>query len=245
MTGLVRNEWRKLRRERGLWFALLLHLAPWIMVAVAAAVGATADGPSRYFILHNQSMLVTGLVACVVTSIAFQVELGNRTWFDWLTLPHGAARLITAKLIAVAAVLAAFIAVSTSLMVTMMLFSGAGSQIWRMTAAYLTLQIGTFAVMVAVSAALCVLTRHAVVVSIIGAALGMMTMVVMAADFSWALPTAWPYRLGLSVLEQDYGFAWAGALPSGAAVWAAGVVISLLVAVLCARLPRVINAPLR
>ena len=57
MIRLVRNEWRKLHRERGLWFALALHLAPWVMVTIAALMGVTAVGPRRYFILHNLSLI--------------------------------------------------------------------------------------------------------------------------------------------------------------------------------------------
>ncbi|QUL78743.1 ABC transporter permease [Brevibacterium sp. SMBL_HHYL_HB1] len=245
MTHLVLNEWRKLRREKGLWFALALHLAPWAMVTIAALIGATATGPSRYFILHNQSMLVTGLVACVVTSIAFHVELGNRTWFDWLTQPQGATRLVTAKLLSIATILASFVALSTVLMIVLMLSSGARTEIWRMTIAYLTLQCGTFAVMVALSAVLCVLTRNVVIVNIMGVGVGMATMVVMGADFSWALPTAWPYRLGLTLLDDGYDFPWNGSLPSGAAIYAACTVLALLIAASFARRPNVINAPMR
>ena len=245
MIRLVRNEWRKLHRERGLWFALALHLAPWVMVTIAALMGVTAVGPRRYFILHNQSMLVTGLVACTVTTIAFHVELANRTWFDWLTNPQGATRLVLAKLTAIAAILISLLALSTVLTIGLMVCSGAGAGIFRMTVAYLTLQCGTFAVMVAISAALCVLTRNVVVVNIIGVALGMVTMVVMGADFSWAIPTAWPYRFGLTLLDQGYDYPWGGALPSGAAVYAACTVFALLITVTCTRQPKVINAPMR
>lgn len=245
MTRLVHNEWCKLRREKGLWFALALHLSPWAMVTTAALMGVTAAGPSRYFILHNQSMLITGLVACLITSIAFHVELGNRTWFDWLTQPQGASRLVLAKLLTVAAILAAFVLLSTVLMIGLMLCSDARAGIWRMTLAYLCLQCGTFTVMVAVSAAACILTRNVVVVNIMGVAVGMVSMVVMGADFSWALPTVWPYRFGLTVLDQGYGYAWPGALPGGAAVFATCTVLALLVTVWCARQPKVINASTR
>ena len=245
MTHLVRNEWRKIRRERGLWFALVLHLSPWVMVAVAAVMGVTATGPSRYYILHNQSMIVTGMVACVVTSIAFHVELGNRTWFDWLTQPQGTTRLIVAKLLAVAAILTAFVTLSTMLMVALMVMSGARAGIWRMIIAYLALQCGTFAVVVALSAAFCVLTRNVVVVNITGVAVGMVTMVLMGADFSWVLPTAWPYRLGLTLLDESYAYPWSGALPSGAVVYATCALVALFVTTHCARQPKVINAPMR
>lgn len=245
MIRLIHNEWHKIRRERGLWFALALHLAPWVMVTIAAVIGATATGSSRYFILHNQSMLVTGLVGCVVTSVGFHVELGNRTWFDWLTQPHGATRLVIAKLLVIAAILATFVAVSTVLMIALMLSSGARTEIWQMTFAYLVLQGGTFLVMVPLSAALCVLTRNIVVVNIIGVGLGMATMVVMAADFSWALPTAWPYRFGLRLLDESYAFPWNGALASGAAVYATCTVLAFLITILSARRPKVINAPMR
>ncbi|MEL4358001.1 MULTISPECIES: ABC transporter permease [unclassified Luteococcus] len=245
MMHLIGNEWRKLRREKGLWFALALHLSPWAMVAIASLMGVTSAGRSRYFILHNQSMLVTGLVACLVTTIAFHVELANRTWFDWLTLPQGATRLILAKLAVITAVLAAFLAASTALMAGLMVCSGAGAGIFRMTIAYLALQCGTFAVMVAVSAALCVLTRNVVVVNIVGVALGMVTAVVMGADFSWALPTAWPYRLGLTVLDESYDYPWHGALTSGTAVHAACTALALVISTSCARRPVVINAPMR
>ena len=245
MIRLIYIEWQKLRRERGLWFALALHLTPWMMVTIAALIGATTTGPSLYFILHNQSMLVTGIVACVVTSVGFHVELSNRTWFDWLTQPHDTTRLVMAKLFAIATILASFVALSTALMIGLMLSNGARTEIWQMIFAYLTLQGGIFLVMVFLSAALCVLTRNVVMVNIMGVGVSMATMVVMSADFAWALPTAWPYRIGLTLLGKDYGFPWGGALAGGVAAYTACTVLVLLITVSLARRPKVINAPMR
>ncbi|MEL4504522.1 hypothetical protein AAEX63_06100 [Luteococcus sp. H138] len=67
----------------------------------------------------------------------------------------------------------------------------------------------------------------------------------MGADFSWALPTAWPYRFGLSVLDEGYAYPWDGALASGAAVHVACTVLALVIATTSARRPAVINAPMR
>lgn len=47
MVQLIHNELRKLRRERSLWFALALHLAPWVMVAVASLMGVGGRVPER------------------------------------------------------------------------------------------------------------------------------------------------------------------------------------------------------
>lgn len=245
MIELVGNEWSKLRRERALWFALILHLSPWGMVTIAALMDAIGPGPSRYFVFHNQSMLVTALVACVVTSIAFHVELSNRTWFDWLTYPQGAKRLIAAKMITVGAILACFVAITATLMVGLMLASGVRPGTWQMVIAYLSLQCGIFVLVVAISAALCLLTRNVVVVNIIGVAISMVTMVLMGADFSWAVPTVWPYRLGLTLVDTSYAYPWQGALLAGAAVYSFCVAIAYLTAVLCSLRPRTINAPMR
>lgn len=245
MVQLIHNELRKLRRERSLWFALALHLAPWVMVAVASLMGVGGTGSSGYFILHNQSMLVTGLVACVVTSIGFHVELTNRTWFDWLIQPQGASRLVVAKLLTIGVILAFFVAISVALMVGLMVGSGVRSGLDRMVVAYLGLQCGTFVLMVAIAAAVCLLTRNVVVVNIVGVAIGMVTMVLMGAEFSWAVPTVWPYRLGLTLLDQEYAYQWPGALPAGGVLYATCTVAALVTATFWARRPRVINASLR
>ncbi len=242
MIVLVRNEWKKMRREWALWFALALHLAPLAMVAVAALMGAIDSGPQRYFILHNQSMLVTGLVACVVTSLAFHVEISNRTWFEWLTQQQGVARLVAAKLVVVALILAVFVALSTVLTVALMAASGVSAELGRMVLAYLCFQAGTLGIMLVFSALICVLSRNVVVVNIVGVAVGMVTMVVMAADFSWAIPTAWAYRMGLVIFDPETGLSSPIALPMGGILFFACTVVMLWVTLMWARRPSVINA---
>lgn len=243
MIRLIRNEWVKTRREWALWLALLLHLAPLGMVVTAALMGAISSDPvQRYFVIHNQSMLVTGIVAGVVTTLAFQVELANRTWFDWLVLPAGPVRLVAAKLLLVWLVLGAFLLVSTAVIAAFLLASGAGDGTWRLVAGHLVMQTGIWVFMSLLAALLCLLTRNVVLVNVVVVGLTLVTIVLMPAEFAWALPTAWPYRAGLVVVDPEYGFEWAAALPLGAAVMAGAVALLATAVCLAARQPRVINA---
>ncbi|MEJ5929122.1 ABC transporter permease [Corynebacterium sp. H128] len=245
MISLIRNEWIKIQKENSLWFAFVLHIAPLFMVLVAAIMKSVRLGSNLYFILYNQSMLVTGLVACVVTSIVFHLEFNNRTWFDWLTQPQGPRRLLVAKVLTGALILACYIAISAVLMLVFLYATGVRDDPARMLCSYLVFQVGTMGVMVAVSAALCVLTRSAVVVNVVGVIVTMVTVVVMAAEFSWSIPTAWPYRTGLAIIDPEYGFGSVKPLLAGGAITGAFVVMCLLIAIQWVSRPSVINAAMR
>lgn len=243
MKTLLVNEWTKIRRERALWFALALHLAPLAMVVTAALMGVH-DGPSqqRYFILHNQSVIVTGIVSVVVTSAAFHVEISNRTWFEWLMLPVKRTRLLAAKMVVAFALQVAFVVLSAIGASLFLLASGA-DELPRSIAAYLMLQLGTMVVMSAIGALLCLTLQNILIVNIVGVGSSLVTMVVMAADFSWAVPTAWPYRAGLMILDaSDYAFENWWALPAGGAVLAGCVLVAAVGSVIAVQSPRVLDA---
>lgn len=243
MKTLLVNEWTKIRHERAIWFALALHFAPLVMVVTAALMGVHDGDPlQRYFILHNQSVIVTGIVSTVVTTVAFQVELSNRTWFEWLLLPAGRHRLLAAKMTIAIAIQAAFVALSVAAISIFLLAVGADDELPRMLAAYLVLQLGTMITMSTVGALLCLILRNVLIVNIFGVASSMVTMVVMSADFSWALPTAWTYRAGLTILDpMAYAFERWWALPAGGAVLAVCVVAAVIGCAVAAGSPRVLN----
>lgn len=245
MIQLVRNEWFRLRKERSLWFALLLHLAPLAMVVIASVMKAITPGPNLFFILYNQSMIVTGLVACVVTSIVFHIEFSNRTWFDWLMQPQGPVLLVFAKIITAALLLCGFVIISTVLMVIFLVTSDIRNDVLTMTISYLVFQLGTLSVMLAFSSAVCTLSRSTVVVNVIGVAVSMITIVVMTAEFAWAIPTAWAYRTGLVILDPEYAFAGGNQLALGGIINATFIALCLFVAVAWSRRPAVINATMR
>lgn len=245
MKRLVVNEWIKLRREKTLWFVLALHFAPVTMVVAATAMGVHEGPPEqRYFILHNQSVFLAAIVPVIVTAAAFRVELANRTWFEWLMLPQPRPQLLTAKVVIVGLIQITLITLSTVVAVIFLLAIGAGGDlIARGAGAYLVLHIGSMVVMSAAAVLLSLLLRNTLIVNIMGIAVSMVTMVLMAADFSWAIPTSWAYRAGLAVLDPAvYGFpAWWN-LPAGGAIWillSAGMFIASRM--IC-RSPAVLNA---
>lgn len=245
MSQLIRNEWRKTCKEPALWFSLALHLSPLAMVAAATMMGAVEAGEKTYFIFYNQSMIVTGLVACVVVSLVFHVEFSNRTWFDWLIQPQGPVRLVAAKILAAGLILGSYIGLYTVLMLIFLFLQGASGDWRRIILSYLVFQAGTMGVMLAIGSALCVAARNTVVVNVVGVTLSMVTLVLMGADFSWLVPTAWAYRAGLAILDPTYGFGGAAPLFAGGAIAGSFAALCLSVATMQAGNPRVINAAMR
>ncbi|NWN87601.1 MAG: ABC transporter permease [Micrococcaceae bacterium] len=245
MKRLISNEWLKLRREKTLWFALALHLAPVTMVIAASAMGVHQGPPEqRYFVLHNQSVFLAAIVPVIVTAVAFRVELSNRTWFEWLMLPQPRPRLLTAKVLNIGLIQLVFIALSTVTTVVFLLTVGAGGVlIARSIGSYLILQLGSMVVMSAAAVLLSLLLRNTLIVNIIGIAVSMITMVLMAADFSWAIPTSWTYRTGLAVLDHAaYSFPEWWNLLAGSAIWVLLSAGMLLASRALCRSPAVLNA---
>lgn len=207
MRTLLANELRKIRRERFVWAVLVLNIVPLAMVVVDYAVNGGEPTLERfYFTFHNQYTMVLPLVVCATVAACFHTEFRNGTYFEWLTCGRSRPALWAAKLAVACALVAVMAAVNHVGLVVFLLLENPGAGIGRMSAAYWLL-VGVCTASVALLCALLTLvTRNVVIVNVFGIGLTVATLVFMAADFSYVIPTCFAYRLSVGVVVPDAAY---------------------------------------
>lgn len=229
---LLGLEWRKNRAEPSLWLALVLYVTPAVMVIAADVVNAS-DRPAEdtYFIFHNQTMLVLPLAAGSVATAVMRVELANGTWFSWLMTGTGVIRLWSSKLVFIGAMQALFTVFAMMLFMPFFLITTditeASTLLLRTLAAYGILNTIVAVFMTLFVATILILWRNSVTTMAVLIVITVSSLIIMAAEFSWVLPPAFAYRLGLSFISDEYFYTATGAGIGGALV----TVLSLLMLV--------------
>ncbi|MES0837711.1 ABC transporter permease [Nocardiopsis tropica] len=229
MRTLVANEVRKIRRERFVWAVLVLNVVPFALVVANHAVNGGEPTPDRfYFTFHNQYTMVLPLVVCATVAACFHTEFRNGTYFEWLTCGRSRPALWAAKLAVACSLVVLMAAVNHVGLVVFFLVENPGAGILRMSAAYWLLVGVSIASVALLCALLTLVTRNVVIVNVFGIGLTVATLVFMAADFSYVIPTCFAYRISLGMIVPDAAYPDpAQALTAGWAVTALSLVLPL------------------
>ncbi|TDQ53038.1 ABC transporter permease [Actinorugispora endophytica] len=207
MRTLLANELRKTKREWFVWAVLALNTVPLVMVVANHFANGGAPGPERfYFTFHNQYMLVLPLVVCATVAGCFHTEFRNGTYFEWLTSGRPKSALWTAKFLVSCALVTAMAAVDHLGLLVFLLVEYPGADLPRVSAAFWLLVSVTVLTTGLVCALLTLLSRNVVVVNVFGIGLTVATLVLMAADFSYVVPTCFAYRLSVGLVVPDAAY---------------------------------------
>lgn len=228
---LLRLEWQKNRKESSLWLGLVLYLIPALMVVAADLVEpANRSAQDAYFIFHNQTMLVLPMAAGTVATAVMRIEIANNTWFAWLTTGAGTLRLWLSKLVLIGIMQTAMCIFALTIFLSFFLTRTGTSPepmiVIQILGAYGTLNAIIAATMTLLITTVIMLWRNTVSAMAASIILTVVSLIIMPAEFSWALPTSFAYRLGLSVISQEYFYQDAQAAISGVA--AATIIVLLL-----------------
>ncbi|RKT88390.1 ABC-2 family transporter protein [Saccharopolyspora antimicrobica] len=207
MRTLIANEFRKIRRERFVWAVLALNVAPFAMVVANYAVNGGDPTLERfYFTFHNQYTMVLPLVVCATVAACFHTEFRNGTYFEWLTCGQPKSLLWAAKLVVACLLVAVLAALNHVGLLVFLLVENPGGGLLRMSTAYWLLVGISVASVALLCALLTLVTRNIVIVNIFGIGLTVATLVFMAADFSYLIPTCFAYRLSVGVVVPDAAY---------------------------------------
>ncbi|MGI5117925.1 ABC transporter permease [Marinactinospora thermotolerans] len=230
MRTLIANELRKIRRERFVWAVLVLNVVPFAMVVVNHVVnGGDPTLEGLYFTFHNQYTMVLPLVVCATVAACFHTEFRNGTYFEWLTCGRSKPALWAAKLTVACCLVVVLAAVNHVGLVLFFLAENPDAGLLRMSAAYWLLVGVSIASVALLCALLTLLTRNVVIVNVFGIGLTVATLVFMAADFSYLIPTCFAYRLSVGMIVPDAAYPDLGlALAVGWSVTALFLLLPLL-----------------
>lgn len=221
-SKLLRLEWQKNRREASLWLALVLYLVPAFMVVAADLVESTNRSPEdAYFVFHNQTMLVLPMAAGTVATAVMRLEVANGTWFSWLTSGVGRFRLWLSKLVFVGIMQTAMCILALTIFLVFFLTRTEAMSdptvIFQILAAYCILNAFIAVTMTLLITTVIILWRNTVSAMAVSIIVTVLSLIILPAEFSWALSITFAYRLGLLVLSEEYFYQGAHAQLSGAA----------------------------
>ncbi|MFD1412473.1 hypothetical protein [Oceanobacillus jeddahense] len=133
------------------------------------------------------------------------MEFKNKMYLDWITYPIPRFQLLFSKLFISTIIMSAICMMQLIVLsVFYFIIDGNIANILRLTASYIILHVIVVTIITFVFAAIIQLTKNIVASISIGIGVSLLSMILMAAPFSFLIPTAFGYRLGLLVIDSGY-----------------------------------------
>ncbi|WP_130860306.1 ABC transporter permease [Gracilibacillus phocaeensis] len=207
MMKLIKNEWIKMKSEKVTLVIVALSLLPLLMNLANFFFnnGDTSLQNGFYFTYYNQYFMLLPIIMSVLISYVFYIEYKNKTYLDWITYPESRVKLLFSK-IAVAGLM--IFAIYLLQLVILLLFyaivDGDWGNMWLLTSSYTVLNVIVVLTILLGFAVIIQWTQHLVASISIGIGVSLLSMIFMAAPFSYLIPPAFGYRLGLVMIDPTY-----------------------------------------
>ncbi|WP_040982722.1 ABC transporter permease [Oceanobacillus jeddahense] len=207
MFKLMKNEWIKLKSEKVILVIVILSLIPLLMNFANFAINNKDISLESgfYFTYYNQYFMMLPIISSVLISFTFYMEFKNKMYLDWITYPIPRFQLLFSKLF-ISTIIMSAICLMQLIVLSVFYFivDGNIANILRLTASYIILHVIVVTTITFVFAAIIQLTKNIVASISIGIGVSLLSMILMAAPFSFLIPTAFGYRLGLLVIDNGY-----------------------------------------
>ncbi|MDX8046761.1 ABC transporter permease [Gracilibacillus sp. S3-1-1] len=207
MFKLIKNEWIKMKSEKVILVIVILSLIPLLMNFANFVVNnrdMSLDS-GFYFTYYNQYFMMLPIISSVLISFTFYMEFKNKMYLDWITYNIPRSKLLFSKLlISTIIMLAICIMQLVILSVFYFVVDGNIEYILRLISSYIILNVIVITTITLVFAVIIQLTKNIVASISIGIGVSLLSMILMAAPFSYFIPTAYGYRLGLLIIDNGY-----------------------------------------
>ena len=207
MFKLIKNEWIKIKSEKVILVIVVLSLIPLLMNFANFAINnkdISLDS-GFYFTYYNQYFMMLPIISSVLISFTFYMELKNKMYLDWITYNIPRYQLLFSKILVSTIIMSAICIMQLFIWsVFYFVIDGNIENIFRLVSSYIILNIIVITTITLVFAAVIQLTKNIVASISIGIGVSLLSMILMAAPFSFYIPTAFGYRLGLFVIDNGY-----------------------------------------
>lgn len=207
MFKLIKNEWIKIKSEKVILVIVVLSLIPLLMNFANFAINnkdISLDS-GFYFTYYNQYFMMLPIISSVLISFTFYMELKNKMYLDWITYNIPRYQLLFSKILVSTIIMSAICIMQLFILsVFYFVIDGNIENIFRLISSYIILNIIVITTITLVFAAVIQLTKNIVASISIGIGVSLLSMILMAAPFSFYIPTAFGYRLGLFVIDNGY-----------------------------------------
>src|SRR5690625_454420 len=207
MLKLVKNEWIKIKSEKVILVIVILSLIPLLMNFANFAInnGDISLDSGFYFTYYNQYFMMLPIISSVLISFIFYIEFKNKTYLDWITYNVPRYQLFFSK------VMVSLIIMSVIFIIHLLILSifysivdGKSENILHLIFSYIILNTIVVTSITLIFAVIIQLSKNIVASISIGIGVSLLSMILMAAPFSYFIPTAFGYRLGLYVIDNEF-----------------------------------------
>ncbi len=207
MLKLIKNEWIKIKSEKVILIIVLLSLIPLLMNFVNFAINnrnVQLDS-GFYFTYYNQYFMMLPIISSVLVSFVFYIEVKNKTYLDWITYNIPRYKLLFSKIfVSLMIMLVIFLVHLLTLSVFYIIVDGKVNHLLQLVYSYTILNSLVVIIVTITFAAIIQLTKNIVASISIGIGMSLLSMILMAAPFSYFIPTAFGYRLGLYMIDHEF-----------------------------------------
>lgn len=207
MLKLIKNEWIKIKSEKVVLVIVLLSLIPLLMNFANFAINnrdVQLDS-GFYFTYYNQYFMMLPIISSVLVSFVFYIEFKNKTYLDWITYNIPRHKLLFSKILVSLIIMSAiFLVQLLTFSVFYIIVDGKMSNVLPLVYSYAILNSIVVITIVITFSVIIQLTKNIVASISIGIGMSLLSMILMAAPFSYFIPTAFGYRLGLYWIDSEF-----------------------------------------
>lgn len=206
MIRYIKGEIAKVRSENFIFVVLSLSLIPLIMNLINFFVNdsnlSIEDG--LYFRFYNQFSMLLPIISCIIPSSIFYLEDKNNTYLNWLSYTNKKNSLFFSKYL-----LSFFIAfliylINFLIIVVLYIVNGEYDSLIYITISFLILNLFGWLMVIPLTTYVIIKTHNIVISVSFGIAISLLSMIFIAAPFSYIIPSAFGYRVGLKFIDNDF-----------------------------------------
>ncbi|MEK4304221.1 ABC transporter permease [Oceanobacillus sp. FSL K6-0251] len=207
MIQLIKNELVKVRSEKYIKFIFILNLIPILMNFANYIVNNKSMSLENgfYFTFYNQYFMLLPIITSIIISSIFYIEYRNNTYLDWVTYNIPRRKLFFSKLFVSLLIMAViFISNLIILLVFYSIVDREFSNLYKIILSFTTLHLIVVISVSLIFSVIIQLTRNIVISISIGIGGSLISMILMAAPFSYLIPLTFGYRAGLYFVDNEF-----------------------------------------
>lgn len=207
MIQLIKNELFKIKSEKFILVIVLLSLIPLLMNLANFIVNDSNLSLDKgfYFRFYNQYLMLIPIITSILAASIFYLEYKNQTFLNWISYYNKRQKLFLSKLLTSYLISTILALLNLAAILLFYIINGVTiSDLSTIIISFLILNFFTIFIMTVVSTFLINLTQNVIIAIVCGIGISLVTMIFMAAPFSYIFPTSLGYRLGLKFIDPSF-----------------------------------------
>ncbi|MBF0753777.1 hypothetical protein E4T89_05775 [Jeotgalicoccus nanhaiensis] len=207
MIQYIKNEFYKIRYEKFMVYITILSLVPFMMNGINFYINDDNLSLKNgfYFRLYNQYLMLLPIITSVIAASIFYMEYTNRTLLTWLSYDKNKFKLFNSKVLAFLLISLQLMLVNLFIIIIFYAFNNAGLlTLGRISLSFISLNIFIIVSVGALTLFIINITKNIIISFTAGIVFTIISMILIAAPFSYLLPATLGYRIGHLLLDSSF-----------------------------------------